>query len=677
AAPSRTAIPEYQDERAAIEAAAQHVQERFGAASLEVGYDSQPPAAVAAALARADVCVVTSVADGMNLVAKEFAAVHSAERPGVLVLSDSCGAAEELTDALVFPAGDAEAMSAALRRAYDMPEEERRERSARLRAVVDGRTAGDWLEEFAGDLESIEPRARPAAAAVVRADGDGEDEALRDRVEQRLGEFERDRTIERLWTRDYTLWKPEPDEITDRLGWLEVDRVMGRHVEDLRQFAADAGREGYTTVVLIGMGGSSLAPRVFASAFAGEAQGQRLIVLDSTVPAAVRSVEERVDPGRTLFIASSKSGTTLETRALLDYFWERHPEGRHWVAITDAGSPLHTIGEERSFRRVFLNPADIGGRYSALSFVGLVPAALLGIDLERLLASAASMREACGTGVEARVNPGARLGAMLAEAALMGRDYLAVDAGPELAGFPAWLEQLIAESTGKDGGGILPLVGEAAAARHVDGPYARTYTVDARAIDTLTGSSYPVHAALRGDPYALGAEYFRWEFGVAVAGRVLGINPFDQPDVEAAKAATRLVLDAGLPAGEAAAPQDVLAHVGADDYLALHAYLARDAEADARLTRARARLSERFGLPVTLEYGPSLLHSTGQYHKGGPRRGHFIQILDQETPPLEIPGRAYDFGELKNAQAEGDRRALEDLGLAVGRCTLDGIEEAL
>ena len=685
AAPSRATLPEYRAERAAVEEMASGIVARFGPSLLDIDYTAHDPAAVSAMLQRADVCLVTSLADGMNLVAKEFCALHSAEYPGVLVLSDGCGAAAELTDALVFPAGDVDALAVAIQTAVAMPLDERRRRSAALRTVVDGHDSRAWLSEFVRDLGD---RARVAAFDDRTSEGtatpdpvaSGEfrrgpsDESIEERVAQRLEELERDGTIPRLWARDHTLWKPEPDEISNRLGWLDVDRVMASQVSDLRDFATELEREGYTTVVLLGMGGSVLAPRMFAAAFAPVTQGLRLITLDSTVPEAIRGVEARIDPRRTLFIASSKSGTTLETCALLDYFWERAPDGRDWVAITDPGSPLEELAADRSFRRCFRNPEDIGGRYSALSFVGLVPAALLGVDLDRLLGNAAAMREACGADVSPYSNPGARLGAVLAESTLSGRDYLALEPRLAAPGFPSWLEQLVAESTGKDGTGILPLIQDRQGVALDETLH--SYTVDASEIDALAGFSTPLVPVTREDPYNLGAECFRWEFGVAVAGRVLGVNPFDQPDVEAAKQAAGSILGGDTPLPGPATVRDALEGVGDQEYVAIQAYLERSREHDVRLAALRERLQSRFGVPVTVEYGPALLHSTGQYHKGGPGRGRFIQLIDDRSPSLTIPGREYDFGTLRNAQAEGDRVALERLDLRVARSSITDLEEA-
>ncbi len=667
AAPSRAGIPEYHREHQAVLAAAEEAHRAFPDA-VRVHVEGHPPHSVGAALREADVCLVTPLADGMNLVAKEYAALHSAANPGVLILSDGCGAAEELRDALLVAPGDVDAIAEAMWEAFRMPPEERRQRSQRLREVVDERTSREWRQAFVRDLRGAGRPAPPAVALEVprpRITAPLGSE-LEDRVAARLRWFEEDETVPRTWARDHSLWQPTPDGVSDRLGWLEVDRLMAARAPGLQDFAARVEQEGYTTALLLGMGGSAIAPRVFAEVFSGQSGGLRLEVLDSTVPDAIRAVESRLDPGRTLFIASSKSGTTVETRCLLDYFWERYPDPRSFLAVTDPGSPLESLALQRGFRQVFLNPPDIGGRYSALSYYGLVPAALLGVDLPRLLGSAAVMRDACSQ-VAPATNPGARLGAALAEAALMGRDLLALRRGSEFPGFGAWLEQLIAESTGKGHAGILPVVGasvgEGLGLSPVD-------AVDLRELWTIAGASPGLDAA---DPYALGGEYFRWEFAVALAGRVLGINPFDQPDVEASKQATREILDAGAYGldGDGGVAEEVLEGVEPGQYVAIHAYLPRSARTGERLRQLRRELATRCGVATTLEYGPSLLHSTGQYHKGGFRRGAFLQIADRATPDLAVPGRNYDFATLRDAQAEGDRRALQARGRRVARVTLE------
>ena len=513
--------------------------------------------------------------------------------------------------------------------------------------------------------------------------------ALHEQAHLRAEEFARDHVVERIWARDHSLWRPEPTEIADRLGWLDVDRDMAEHVGDLEGFARQVTAAGYTTAVVLGMGGSSLAPRVFATAFAGHTRGLDVLVLDSTVPAAVRAVEQRAASEQTLFIVSSKSGTTLETMALLDAFWAGHPNGQHFVAITDGGTPLETIARERDFRRVFLNRSDIGGRFSALSYVGLVPAALLGIDLARLLRGARDMSDACRESVSPLANPGAQLGILIAEAANLECDALTLRVDETLGAFGAWLEQLIAESTGKECAGILPVIDEPLGAPEVydDSRFfmAIGEPEELRALCALSdGGRLPVASYTPGDAYRLGAEFFRWEFATAVAGRILGINPFDQPDVEASKQATARLLAGGDSATSASAPiEDLLGRLANADpmidgaeYLAIHAYLPRAHATDRRLRQIRARLRDRFRLPTTVEYGPSLLHSTGQYHKGGRRRGAIVQVTDPVAfgEPLLIPNRDYDFGTLARAQAAGDRAALEARGRIVALATVEHLE---
>jgi trehalose-6-phosphate synthase len=656
ASPSRTAIPEYQAERAAVEAVAERIASRFDDSPLHVEFEAQPSSAVGAALRRADVCVVTSIADGMNLVAKEFAAVHSWDHPGVLVLSDSCGAAEELRDALIFPAGDTIAMSEAIRRAFEMPVQERRARAQALRDVVDTYTCREWGESFIADLSKSAPE--PSPARLHRAPD------LRSAVAHRLDTLRNEEIIERMWARDHTVWKPEADEIANRLGWLNVDLLMRDQIADLRSFATEIRAAGFTTILLLGMGGSSLAPRVFSTTVGRRDEGLDLVVLSSTVPDEIRAAEQRIDPGRTLYIVSSKSGTTIETRALLDYFWERDPRGEQYIAITDAGTPLERLAVERSFRRVFLNPSEIGGRYSALSYFGLVPGALTGIDLDRLLDGAASMRDACMNVRELGENPGARLGAWLGEAALRGRDYLMLVAEPEVEPFAAWLEQLIAESTGKEMTGILPVLGDPRIADFSNLDEDRHLVISPQ--DAGDGDL--------ADPYRMGAAFFRWEFAVAVIGHILGINPFDQPDVEAAKRAAAELLNGRSAQPQALAPREVLPYIEPDQYVAIQAYLPRTVEVDRRLQHLRVRMQDRVKVPTVVEYGPSLLHSTGQYHKGGPGRGAFIQLVDPNEQSLSIPRRDYSFNELRDAQAAGDRIALAKRECPVALGTLDELD---
>ncbi len=674
-APSRSEIDRYQDERRAVEAAASALAE-VAPDVLSISYLSRQRADVLAMLERADVCLVTSVADGMNLVAKEFAALHSADNPGILILSDACGAAEEMGDALVYPSGDVDALTARIIEAYDMAEDERRARACALRQQVDQRTSADWAAAFLKRLAAIVRH----ESAVTRHDSArdsvvGEpityavDPELAERTEERLRTLEHEGTLQRLWAHDHRIWTPEPTEVSNRLGWLELDSRMRTHVARIQRFTEDVGRDGFTSVLVLGMGGSAMAARVYAAT--SGASGLALRVLDSTVPEAIREVEESIDLDRTLFIVSSKSGSTAETTLLMDHFWDRYMDGRRFVVITDPGSALHETALERGFRDVFLNPADIGGRFSALSFYGLVPASLAGVDVALVLDGASSMREACTPEREAWTNPGARLGATLAEAALLGRDVLALRGERADAPFGAWIEQLVAESTGKDGKGLLPALGSR---RCLTADYSGLMpdTLDPRLLEELAGGALEI-----GSPFALGEQYYRWEFGVAVAGAVLDLNPFDQPDVEATKTATIAFLEGATAHDPSHDISDVIVAHAPDEYVAIHAYLGGGAEEQARLRRVRDRVEEVVQVPTLLEYGPSFLHSTGQYHKAGARRGSFIQVNAGEGLPLPASGGTYTFGEFTTAQAAADRLVLQQRNCAVALGTLTELEEAL
>jgi hypothetical protein len=383
---------------------------------------------------------------------------------------------------------------------------------------------------------------------------------------------------------------------------------------------------------------------------------------------------------------SSKSGTTQESDSFFRYFWERTGgRGSQFVAITDPGTPLERLADERRFRRTFLNPPDIGGRYSALSFFGLVPGALIGVDLETLLHRAHRMAEACAACVPTLENPGAWLGAILGEGAAAGRDKLTLVLSPAIASLGLWLEQLIAESTGKDGQGILPVADEPLGTPEVYGPdrlfvsmtVAGEVDRDAEArLSTLEEAGHPVVHLRLDDRYDLGQEFFRWEFATAVAGAVLRVNPFDQPNVAESKANTKAVLakrNPPSPAASAAELERFLGAIGPGDYLAIMAYLPPTAENDRRLAGIRLRLRDRLKVATTLGYGPRFLHSTGQLHKGGRPVGHFLQLTERSKEDLPIPGESFSFGQLEAAQAEGDLLALrargrpairiEDLGL--------------
>lgn len=514
-----------------------------------------------------------------------------------------------------------------------------------------------------------------------------------ERLVARLAGWEDEDFGGRLWRKDPTLWSAEPvPELSDRLGWLGLPNAMASELESLTALGREAAAEGVSDAVVLGMGGSSLAPEVFAHTFRSANGSPRLSVLDTTHPDAVRAAAGRLDLARTLFVVSSKSGTTTEMLSLFRLFWARCTEslgpqaaGRRFVAVTDPGTPLEVLARARGFRAVFNAPPDVGGRYSALTPFGLVPAALAGVDVGALLNSARAMADACGSRVLARANPGLRLGAAIGELALAGRDKVTFFTSPSLASFPDWIEQLLAESTGKIGRGVIPVVGEPL------GP-PKVYGEDRFFIALLRDGEVPpeLEAGLSalerdGHPMAryriargtdLGGEMFRWEVATAAAGAVLGVHPFDQPDVQLAKElATKAMEEAakGQPgsggAGLVEAESDPAAELGAwlagvaaGDYLGLQAYLPPAAETTKSLRRLQAALQARTGLAVTLGYGPRFLHSTGQLHKGGPAKGRFVQLLDSPRSDLPVPETAYTFGTLIRAQADGDAQALLQRG---------------
>lgn len=516
-------------------------------------------------------------------------------------------------------------------------------------------------------------------------------------VEARLRAWDAAAFGRRLWAGDPTLWADRPlPELADRLGWLRLPEASAAHLDVLRGFVAEVRRAGFTRAVLLGMGGSSLAPEVFARTFGCTPSHLDLIVLDSTHPDAIRAVEAP-NLSRTLFIVSSKSGTTIETDALTRYFWARVAAGSpapgdQFVAITDAGTPLERLATDRAFRRVFLAPTDVGGRYSALSVFGLVPAALLGADLAALLAQARLMAAACGPGVPAAENPGLVLGAVLGEAARAGRDKLTFFTSPGLVALPVWIEQLIAESTGKDGTGIVPVAGEPPGRPSdyaddrlfvlmtLEGESPLDVEVTAAALQT---AGHPVVRIRVPGPYAVGQEIFRWEVATAAAGAVLGIHPFNQPDVQLAKDLAQRAMTAGDDGGgedaRAAAPEagevvetlrTLLRDAGPGHYLAVQAYLPQEDATAAAIEEIRRAVRDRLRLATTGGYGPRFLHSTGQLHKGGPATGRFLQLVDTPAADLPVPETGTTFGRLIAAQARGDLEALRQRGRRVARLSL-------
>jgi glucose-6-phosphate isomerase len=506
----------------------------------------------------------------------------------------------------------------------------------------------------------------------------------------------------RIWARDAGLWTDDAEaakEVLDRLGWLDLPETMRPYVDELRALADGVRADGIDRVLVCGMGGSSLCVEVLASLL-GPAHGLAVRVLDSTHPAAVAAAAEWAPPRLSLYVIASKSGTTTEPNDFAAFFEARAAEalgaeaGRHFVAITDPGTVLveHAIGF--GYRSVFENPPDIGGRYSALSLFGLVPAALLGVDLEALLERAREMALECGPDVADDDSPGVRLGRFMAGNALRGRDKVTVLTAPGLAAFGLWVEQLLAESTGKQGKGLLPVVGEEPGPVEAFGDDRAVIGVDDAGIEApgataLKAADHPTQFLGLGERIELGAEFFRWELATAVAGHLLGINAFDQPDVQAAKDATKRVLaelaaGGGLPEpavwlrGErdigsvAALLRDLLVGAGPGDYVALMAYLNPTAEAEEALRGACTGIRDASLAATTLGFGPRFLHSTGQYHKGGPNTGRFIQLVDRPNGDAEVPGREYSFGTLIAAQAAGDAEALEAKGRRLVRIGLDG-----
>lgn len=497
-----------------------------------------------------------------------------------------------------------------------------------------------------------------------------------------------DRVVSRLWARDHTLWKSDPAEISNRLGWLTLIEHPAINLAELTEFASVVRREGYRDVVLLGMGGSSLGPEVLRLTF-GSAKGcPRLWVLDTTLPRAVLTVTNAINPAKTLFLVASKSGGTIEVMSLYAHFEglvQRAPGNRgggQFVAITDPGTSLVDMAQRKGFRHTFLNPSDIGGRYSVLSYFGLVPAALIGVDVRKLMARATAMATACRHD-SMELNPGAYLGVVLGALARHGRDKVTLMTSPGISSYGIWAEQLLAESTGKEGTGLVPVADEPLGPPSVYGndrvfvclrlTRDRNAALDKQA-KQLAKAGHPVVELSLTDRYDLGAEFFRWEYATAVAGYVLGIHPFDQPNVQESKDNTGRILkemqtSGQLPHVEAAdarrAVTDLLAQCASGSYVGILSYMQASRQADGAIRRIRQRLMAGGHVATTAGYGPRYLHSTGQVHKGGPPRGLFLQLLEEPKPDVPIPGQSYTFGTLAQAQAIGDLQSLQSRGRPV------------
>ena len=528
-------------------------------------------------------------------------------------------------------------------------------------------------------------------------------------VEASLKDWRTQGKVRRLWRKDPGLWSGRDEG--EWLGWLDIVDEQRRNTSHLTQIAEEIRAGDFQHVLLLGMGGSSLCPEVLKRTFGVIGGCPELLVLDSTVPAQVEACAQKIDPSRTLFIVSSKSGGTTEPSVFTQYFFDKVAQaigadkaGARFIAITDPASPLQQLAQQRQFRSIFPGVPSIGGRYSALSNFGMVPAAIMGIDVQRFLDSSALMVQACSTSVPPEVNPGVRLGTIMGTLAQHGRDKVTIVASPGISALGAWLEQLIAESTGKEGRGLIPVDAETLGPPEVYGRdrlfiYIRLNSAPSAeqdaALDALDKAGQPVVRISLGDTLSLGQEFFRWEMATAVASAMLGIHAFNQPDVEASKRATRQLTAAFEETGEvpdetpfledrglrffsdsantqalqAAAGQDAVALLGAHlgriqagDYFAINAYVAMNEETRAELQAMRHAVRDAKKVATTLGFGPRFLHSTGQLHKGGPNSGVFLQITSDDANDLAIPDQRYSFGTLKRFQAQGDLEVLAERG---------------
>jgi transaldolase/glucose-6-phosphate isomerase len=536
-------------------------------------------------------------------------------------------------------------------------------------------------------------------------------ESLASAVKTAIADWQSSGKMQRLWQRDATLWTGADE--ANWLGWLDiVEEQLAHHVE-LRNLAKEIWSAGFKDVLLLGMGGSSLGPEVLRKTFGQAAGYPDLHVLDSTDPAQVKSLADKIDPARTLFIVSSKSGSTLEPNIFKQYFFDLTQKavgpdkaGSHFMAITDPGSKMQKVAEGDCFRHIFYGRASIGGRYSALSHFGMVPAAVIGVDTKKFLDRAQEMVAACGPSSTVEQNPGAVLGIILGTAATHGRDKITIVTSSDISDLGAWLEQLIAESTGKLGKGIIPVDREALGAPEVygnDRVFAYIHTEHATEsqheskLAAIEKAGHPVIRISMADIYDLGAEFFRWEIATAIAGSILGINAFNQPDVEASKIVTKdltsqyekngslpaetpIVKDSGIQLftdeknaaalaqatnGEkslAAYLKAHLARIGTGDYFALLGYVQMNDQHEKALQSIRHSVRDKKHVATCLGFGPRFLHSTGQAYKGGPNSGVFLQITCDDAVELPVPGQKYTFGVVKAAQARGDFQVLAERG---------------
>ncbi|MGI8729260.1 MAG: bifunctional transaldolase/phosoglucose isomerase [Solirubrobacteraceae bacterium] len=563
---------------------------------------------------------------------------------------------------------------------------------------VTGKLLRDGVDAFVTPMEKLLAGIEAKREAIVTGRPETIDAALPDELEAPVAKLvrraETEQVARRIWKKDPSLWGPRHQpEIADRLGWLNAPETYTEQIDDLEELAAELSSQGYTDAVLLGMGGSSLAPEVLRRSCGERQHGRlRLQVLDSTDPGAVLAVQESIDPERTIFVVSTKSGGTIETLSLFEHFWSLRPDGAQYVAITDPGSSLVTLAAERGFRRTFLNDPYVGGRYSALTFFGLVPAALMGVDLQRLLDGAGVAAEACAGYHPCEDNSGLWLGLALGAFATAGRDKLTFIVDEPIASFGVWAEQLVAESTGKGGKGVLPVAGEPVGAPEVYGDdrvFAHlrdtenpSEELDA-AVQALADAGHPTVTLTTGGPEDLGRIFFFTEFATAVAGWALGINPFDQPNVQEAKDATAGVLEQIGSGGGPGEPDDAgddalreLLSCEPPSYVAILGYVTPSEAVDTAVSELRVAIRDATRATTTFGYGPRYLHSTGQLHKGGPKQGRFLVLVHDSPADVEIPGRPFGFGALKNAQATGDLQTLRAHGLAAEKLRLEGEDVA-
>ena len=530
--------------------------------------------------------------------------------------------------------------------------------------------------------------------------------------------------VRRLWQRDASLWTGTDE--ANWMGWLSITEEQLAQHESLRKLAEDTKKAGFSDALVLGMGGSSLCPEVLAMTYGKIAGSPQLHVLDSTDPAQIKSFEDRIDLDKTLFIVSSKSGSTLEPNIFKQYFFERVKQvagdqaGSRFIAVTDPGSKLQKVAESDKFRHIFPGVPSIGGRYSALSNFGMVPAAIMGVDTKKLMERTEEMVQACASTVPVEENPGVILGLILGCAAIAGRDKVTIIASPGIFDLGAWLEQLLAESTGKQGKGIIPVDRELTAAPDIYGndrvfAYLRLESApDAQQdskVDALEKAGQPVIRIGIGDTYDLGQEFFRWEIATAVAGSILRINPFNQPDVEASKIATKNLTSEYEKTGSLPSEKPVLEDKGvklftdeknaaelakltasdkslvgylkahfsrmqAGDYFALLAYVEMNEAHEQALQKVRHAVRNKKRVATCLGFGPRFLHSTGQAYKGGPNSGVFLQLTCDDAKDLPVPGQRYTFGAVKAAQARGDFQVLTERGRRALRVHLGADLEA-